>query len=462
MTHFYYFVIHSRVHQLDNFDYTDSGVKNIEKRIYMKQSVWILNSSLLILFFISQLFLFMLQKAVPRRISIAPTAGIVIKNQVVEPVNIATIYENDLFGTYQTPASVSTKIDDSILPMPQPPKNIVSQVPLEKAPTFFAPLQAILKGVIFVKDDPASSLAIIQFKKTKEEQNYQVGDLIEDAQILKILPNRIIIIRSNGQQETLYLREEDAVHDFDAESTYLPKNVIESSSGNKYKINIDEFVNRISNLGEFISMLDLTTVYRQGKSFGCRVGKISTDSLGAMLGFKADDIIIKIDGYPLDDVTHRLAIYDHILTSASGDIIEVEILRNNISMTMLYGLIDNAFKNSTFTQQDMHQKLVASLTPGQEPQDVTIQRKKVPHESENKAETDNFLEDRAIIEYQASSPMMMQVVCQEKLHQLDNHKNKLSQDREKMEPIIQDIKAQDRKNMLKQSKRNVIFNGMTQ
>ena len=438
----------------------------------MKQSVWILNSSLLILFLISQLLLFMLQKSVPRRVSLNTNAGVVIEEPVIEPVNIATIYENDLFGTYEMPIVTPVKIDDSIVSMPKPPKNIASQVPVEKAPTFFAPLEGVLKGIIFVKDDPSSSLAIIQFKKTKEEQNYQVGDLIEDAQILKILPNRIIIIRSNGQQETLYLREEDAINDFDAQSTLVPKNIIESSSGNKYKINIDAFIKRVSNLGEFINVLDLTTAYRQGKSFGCRVGKISKDSLGSMLGFMPDDIIIKIDGYSVDNLTNRLKIYEHVLSSVTGDIIEVVVLRGDATITMLYGLVDDASKNMIFSKQDIHKQLVEKLRVSDENNDnVVIQSQESftisdeepvdenqLHEEISETENTSFM----IPEYTVSSPMVMPVNHHEKLHEIDAHKKRLIQEREKLMPTVQDLKAQDRKNMLKQTNRNVIFNGMTQ
>lgn len=434
----------------------------------MKQSVWILNSSLLIVFLISQLLLFMLQKAVPRRVSISPSIGIILEDQAAEQVHIVTIYENDLFDTYQMPIVTPVRIDDSIIAMPQPPKNIVFQVPVEKAPTFFAPLDAMLKGVIFVKDDPSSSLAIIQFKKTKEEQNYQIGDLIEDAQILKIFPNRIIIIRSNGQQETLYLREEDAINDFDAESTFLPKNVVESSSGNKYRINIDEFVKRISNLGEFINVLDLTTAYRQGKSFGCHIGKISNDSLGSILGFKADDIIIKIDGYTLDDLSNRLAIYDHIVTSTTGDIIEVEVLRGDETITNLYGLVDDASKNMSFSKQDIHKQVVKNLSLEQGHQDVVIQSQDFYAEQSQDSQIDDdsvveiYDTSLAIPEYQISLPVMMPTIHQGTLEEFDNHKNQLMQERDKIMPVIQDIKAQERKKMLKQTNRNVIFNGIAQ
>src|SRR3989338_6837224 len=166
----------------------------------MKQPVWILNSSLLVLFFMSQLLLFMLQRVVPRRISISLGTMVVEQEQAAIPIDITKIYKEDLFGTYEEPVRLpQSVVDDVVATMPKPPKIIIPEVPVEKTPTFFAPLDVILNGVIFVKDDPSSCIAIVQLKKTKEERNYQVGDLIEDAQILKILSNRIIIVRSNWQ-----------------------------------------------------------------------------------------------------------------------------------------------------------------------------------------------------------------------------------------------------------------------
>ena len=447
----------------------------------MKQPVWILNSSLLILFFMSQLLLFMLQKAVPRRIAISPGTLVVTQAQVKEPINLAIIYgDRDLFGTYEAPVPVITKIDDAITPMPVAPKNIISNVPVEKAPTFFAPLEGILKGIIFVKDDPASSLAIIQFKKTKEEENYQVGDLIEDAQVLKILQNRIIIIRSNGQQETLYLREEDAIHDFDSETAYMPKNVIESALDNKFKINIDEFVKRVPNLGEFINLLDLTTAYRHGKSFGCRVGTINKDSLGGMLGFMVDDIIIKIDDFNVDDLTSRINIYDHILSRAAGDVIEVVVQRGGENITLLYGLTDSETKDLVFTKKEIHKQLTdkINIEKQNKSQDdsVVIQREAISDEQllhkidREQCDSDQF--DTLTEQYfsaqttvpaqDISSPMVMPIINQKTLHEVDGHTKRLVQERDKLTPAVQNMKVQEREKMLKQTNRNVIFNGMAQ
>ncbi|MGZ6255057.1 MAG: type II secretion system protein N [Candidatus Chromulinivorax sp.] len=455
----------------------------------MKQPVWILNSSLLAFIFVSQFLLFTFQRVVPRKVSMAPIKTEDVQESVQQPIDITKIYEQDLFGTYEPPVlSTQSFIDEVIEPMPRPPKVIIPEIPVEKIPAFFPPLDAVLKGVIFVKDDPASCIAIVQLKKTKEERNYQVGDLIDDAQIIKILSNRIIIIRSNGQQETLYLREEDAISDF-ATEVHSGSQVVEDVSGNKYTINIDEFLKQIHNLGEFIALLDLTTVYKQGKNFGCRIGKIEPDSLGSLLGFLVDDIIVKIDNYDVDTLEHRIAVYDHIIQKHAGDTIEVVIYRGLDTLTLLYGLVDNVSKSVVFGPKQIEQKILEELARQQSDQiknnqdQVYIQSIKIEDEKINRLENRQNIENQAsmiqdqnfdelgvwqngtkttsivydiVNNEQKINSKNMQAV--ERLHHVDDYKKRLVQEKDNLTSMLQDMKEKDQKYMKQQLPKNVIFN----
>ena len=307
---------------------------------------------------------------------------------------------------------------------------------------------------------------------------------IEDAQILKILSNRIIIIRSNGQQETLYLREEDAVCDFNKEAKSIPKSVIENNSNNKYTINIDEFIKRVRNLGEFINLLDLTTVYKQGKSFGCRIGKIDKDSLGFMLGLMVDDIIVKIDNYFIDDLANRIHVYDHITQKHVGDVIDVVLYRGQDVMTLQYGLIDNVSKNVVFTPQQTHQKLMAELNkheahylPTEKP--VVIQSMSQDEDDTMNPESLNFDEDflqnndimqqtakissnKSISAQIENAQVKIQSSDSQNVSELQKNKQKLMQEHNKLKPTLQNMKSKDKNNMMKRSSRNVIFDKMQQ
>jgi hypothetical protein len=449
----------------------------------MKHSVWILNSSLLVLFFASQLLIFMMQRVIPRRISITPGVVEVVEDKKIDSIDISTIYTHDLFDTYQAPVvSVENIVEQIIPPIPQPPKIIIPDVPVEKSPIFFAPLDAVLKGVIFVKDDAASCIAIIQLKKTKEDKNYRVGDLIEDAQILKILSNRIIIIRSNGQQETLYLREEDAVSDFNIQMKTIPQSVVELVRDTQYKINVDKFSERIGNLGQFIQALDITTVYKQGKSFGCKIGNLDKDSLGSMLGFMADDVVVKVDDFFIDDLDNRLKLYDHIIQKHVGDIIEVVLYRGDLVMTLSYGLVDNVSQSITFTPQQTHQKLLEELRKHQaKVQAETEKSVKIQMISQEQLDQiDDQPIDNTSLSHQVGQSMVLSKehtlpVQNPTMNYKDNEYNKdlsqkqsvqdynlLLQERDKLTPTLQDLRSKDRARMMQQSSKNIIFNGMQQ
>ena len=103
-------------------------------------------------------------------------------------------------------------VEIQIPAIPEAPAPIALEIPAQKAPVFIAPLAATLKGVIYLQDDSEHSVAIIQFKDSKKEHNYKVGEMIQDAQILRIYPTKVVVVRSNGQQEVLYLREIGRAH----------------------------------------------------------------------------------------------------------------------------------------------------------------------------------------------------------------------------------------------------------
>lgn len=312
----------------------------------MKQPLWAINSSLLFLCILGQVILLFLQTTMPRRTSLEPDSVPMIERQINVTVDIAKIYkENDLFNTY-VPAVVSaSKISELEIPaIPEAPAIIPLTIPVEAPKVFIAPLPVTLKGVMYVHDRPAQSVAIIQFQNSKEEINYHVGQLINDAQILKIYPNRVIVVRSNGQQETLYLREDDAGRDFAADTAKEISALTIPVKSGIYQIPVEKFVMHVKGLGNFIDLLDLTTVYKQGKSVGCRVGKSDKDSLGSKLGLLYDDVIQQVDGIPVTDIASRILVFDHITQKKIGDNFVVKIERAGKLVQLKYSLVSSPDK----------------------------------------------------------------------------------------------------------------------
>lgn len=307
----------------------------------MRQPLWLINALLVCIILISELIFLLVQTSIPRRFSLEPGVLPVQEKKVAIDVNIKNIYEaNDLFGTYVSDVPVLAKgvAQFEMPPIPMPPAPILLEIPVEKPPVFIAPLAATLKGVIYLHDDSEKSIAIIQFKDSKKEHNYSVGEMIQDAQILKIFPNRVIVVRSNGQQETLYLRNQDLEKDFAQDSQKGLDSLIVHEKDKKRYVPIDAFLKQISSLGQFIDMLEIRTVYQKGKSVGCRIGKATKDSLGGKLGFEKDDLIKKIDSIAIVDLHSRIDVYDHVCEKKVGDEISVELERNGHFISMIFVL----------------------------------------------------------------------------------------------------------------------------
>lgn len=303
----------------------------------MRQPFWVINSFLLLLAFLVAGFLYFGRPSIPERIDIAPTPYRASTKMESAKFNISKIYEDDLFDTYQREL-IPTEKPDQISAFPEAPRPIPIQVPDEPKPQFIEPLPITLKGIIVVLTDDTKNRAIIMDNRTNRETSYKVGDMIEDAQLIRIFSNKVILMRSNGQQEVLYLREKDAKLDPTYASTRNWEGIIIQVDPYKYNINTQEFIERIQSLGQFIDTLELTTAYKEGQSVGVRLTNTGPGSLGQALGLTKDDLIISINGTPVGPTQNRLAIYKQVVESKTNNTIAVTLVRNGQEITLNYTL----------------------------------------------------------------------------------------------------------------------------
>jgi general secretion pathway protein C len=277
------------------------------------------------------------QKKPATRTSIRPEAFIAASKKDVSKINIATIYENDLFNTSVRKTFEEKQKSDGKIAIPQPPILQPLPVPQPARIDFLSPLPITLKGIIFTNND-AENHAIIANNKTKQEALYKIGDKIEDADIIHISRHKIILIRSNGQQETIFITpadaQEDPIYARDKSWTYVVKKI----SDTVYKIDPKAFMKRINNLAQFIDMLDVTTAFSKGKSLGCRIGMLTPQSIGPSLGLQQGDIIATINDIPVTTTQDRLTLYNTITTLPLQSTIRVKFIRNEQEYIMSYVL----------------------------------------------------------------------------------------------------------------------------
>lgn len=376
----------------------------------MRQPLWIVNSSLVAIACVAGAVFFAIQQTIPPLLSLRVSALEKSAEKNLSPVNILQIYQNDLFGTYIPQDVVITKDDFDIPPMPTPPMEIMPRVPVLEKPTFIEPLNVLLKGVIYINDDTLSSIAIVQDGDSKAEYNYRIGDFIEDAQLLKIFPHSVIVLRSNGQQETLYLRDEDAVKDINLEVNSNVDQVIfaKPTQSGVYQILVPAFIEKIPSVGQFIDALDLTTVYKQGKPVGLRVGKIQQVSLAQQLGLQAEDIIASINDIPVDTIDNRMEAFENISMLPMGSSVNVSLQRGQESLNVHYVLLDEMPTTNAAQKEITSTDFASSSFSDQAKQDLEDKRKQV-------------LQQRYKF-----APTLQQIETSERMNMLKNKKNGIS------------------------------------
>lgn len=297
----------------------------------MKPPLWIINSALLVIFAFCLYVVLLLQPKTPQAVSLLPEAILNLTSNIA-PVNLKSIYEDDIFKTYIASPD-NTELINSEIQIPMPPDYQAPQSDSDSTPVFLDPLPITMTGIMTFGSEEYNRV-IIRDQRDQIERSYQVGDDLEDAQIMRILPNKVLIIRANSQQETLFLREQDVIADLDSiEPDWT--NLITKKSENAYLIKTKEFVDYIKNLGNFIDLLNLITAYKAGVSIGIKIGNKTVSPVVTQLGLQSDDIITNINDFSVASATGRMQAYNSAIDPKTT-LITVKILRNQSEITLEY------------------------------------------------------------------------------------------------------------------------------
>src|SRR5579872_1462510 len=300
----------------------------------MKHPLWIINSTLLLFVLLSCAFILFSRVSIPQREDIEPVLYTKLKKKKELDINIAKIYEADLFGTYR-PTPIAPEATGEVA-FPEPPQPHAVEIPELPKPRFLEPLDITLRGIFVINTDASKNRALVMDNKTKKESSYKIGDKIGDAQLIRIFGNKVVLLRTNGQQEVLYLREQDAKLDTTYASIQTWDTVIKQLSATAFMVDPQAFADQVQDLAQFIDMLRLITAFKQGKSIGCRIGKLDDKSVGIALGLQAGDIIIAVDSIPADTMENRLKIYKEVINKKIDDSVTVHILRNKQELSLEY------------------------------------------------------------------------------------------------------------------------------
>ncbi len=305
--------------------------------MYKQPPIWIINSTLFILFICMLIFVGLTRYRLPARASLIANYMQSAPLKDVSKIDISRIYRNDLFNTYKESQEQEVKPEEKKLVLPTPPAP-QAPAPVQPRPVqFLEPLQVTLKGIMFSSDE-RSNRAVIEETKSKNEKLYKVGDTIEDSEIVRIYYNKVMLIRSNGQQETLFVSSQDAQKDSQYKHEVVWQTIIQQKSPTEFMVDKHQFTHEVKNLAEFIDMLDVTTAFKKGKTIGCRIGVLKPQSVGIALGLLPNDIILTIADIPTTTTNDRVEIFTKIKNMTQQETIAVKLLRNGNEIMQTYSL----------------------------------------------------------------------------------------------------------------------------
>jgi type II secretory pathway component PulC len=318
----------------------------------MKQHLWALNTSLLCILILAIVASLGLQTTAPRHRAITIPPPRVVK--VSHVPSLEELYgPRDLFGLFVKPTAPAVKP----LEIPKPPQFSpppMPQVPKNSALKLAPPLAISLSGIIFSPHRIDRSVVMIA-DETNKETLYHLGDRIKDGMIIKIAQDLIVILRSNGQQETFYLRKDitlDALNSTDKNGTGAEKVALETGE-NAYELSKEIFTRKIKSVGDVLQEFDLMPLYVQGNIKGFNIGAASPESFAGALGFKANDVVTKINEFDLAEISNRVKAYEALSQPKLTKPIVISFLR------------DNKEQKKTITVLEKHKtKTLSSMSPG--------------------------------------------------------------------------------------------------
>ncbi len=306
----------------------------------MKQHLWAVNSFLFILLCGTLASIFLLEQPIPQHRPLPPIEE--EKEKTKTPPPLEALYgPNDLFGLFVPPTSSGVKTTDIPKPpqfSPPPPP----QVPKSPALKLVSPLAITISGIIFSPKHPDKSVAMIA-DDTNKEVMYHLGDTIKDGMIIKISQDRVVILRSNGQQETFFLRKDitlDSLSGEKADKDSEADKLARSTGENTYDLSLEVFNSKIQSVADFLDEFDLMPIYEKGEITSFKISTKTPSIFHTSLGFMDGDLVTKINNLHITDMKNRVKIYETLKNIQPRDKISVTVLRKKASIDKTITVVD--------------------------------------------------------------------------------------------------------------------------
>ncbi|MDT8302947.1 MAG: type II secretion system protein N [Sedimentisphaerales bacterium] len=202
-------------------------------------------------------------------------------------------------------------------------------------------LNAQLRLLATVAGDEEVACAVIENVKTKIQDLYRIGDIIEGTRIERIDRNKIVLI-SEGRREVLNLYVTDGISG-GTEKSIEPMIVQESDaeeavsviSPTEREINKKAFLAKVGGMEAIIKTVQIAPYVEDGKEKGVRITGLEGLSMARFVGFENGDIIQNING---STVTNRRKAFQILRKARSQSSIDIQLLRGQEEKKLSFGI----------------------------------------------------------------------------------------------------------------------------
>ncbi|MDM8550453.1 type II secretion system protein GspC [Desulfobacterales bacterium HSG2] len=187
-----------------------------------------------------------------------------------------------------------------------------------------------------VSGSESRAYAVIEDKKERKQNLYREGDMILDAIVKKILREQVIL-SVNDKDEILKMAEKKPRERRSSRERSRDRPKARKASSQNIKIARSEVENAISDVGTLMKTARIRPHFKDGKPDGLTLTRVKRKSIFRKLGLRSGDIIMGVDGTPIESVDDALKFYNSLKSSSN---VALEIKRRGRMKNIEYEVQD--------------------------------------------------------------------------------------------------------------------------
>lgn len=187
---------------------------------------------------------------------------------------------------------------------------------------------------------PDESYAIIEDPREREQQLYEINDMIQDtARVLRISRCKVVLLRDGVEEVLECLEDEDKDRKKPSPVRYAAsedtgnEHGVRKVSESEYMIDEGEVENALNNINQLMTQIRVVPNFQDGEANGFKVFAIKPKSIFAQIGLKNGDVIKKVNDQDITTPDKAFQAFQELRNEKN---LNVEILRRGQQKSLNY------------------------------------------------------------------------------------------------------------------------------